>query len=90
MNKQKLLKEGQQFNANFEGIVLKMRLKLDAHKDSVFKGDTSYLDMMEVSEEDQALFDKLVGVDGSNIPKTFNNLEFLIKAVVNQKVNTEL
>jgi len=90
MNKKKLLKEGQQFNANFEGIVLKMRLKLDAHKDSVFKGDTSYLDMMEVSEEDQALFDKLVGVDGSNIPNTFNNLEFLIKAVVNQKVNTEL
>ncbi len=85
-----LLKDGQQFNENFEKALIFKALKFDANDRLKWSGDTSYLGMFELSEEDQALFDKLTGEGGENIPEKFNNLQYLIKVLVNEELNTKL
>ena len=90
MAKNDLLKDGQQFNENFEKALIFKALKFDANDRLKWSGDTSYLGMFELSEEDQALFDKLTGTGGENIPEKFNNLQYLIKVLVNEELNTKL
>ena len=85
-----LLKDGQQFNENFEKALIFKALKFDANDNLKWSGDTSYLSLFELSDEDQALFDKLTGEGGENIPKKFNNLQYLIKVLVNEELNTKL
>tara|TARA_R100001224_G_scaffold62068_1_gene37056 strand:+ start:619 stop:3201 length:2583 start_codon:yes stop_codon:yes gene_type:complete len=85
-----LLKDGQQFNENFEKALIFKALKFDSNDRLKWSGDTSYLGMFELSEEDQALFDKLTGEGGENIPEKFNNLQYLIKVLVNEELNTKL
>ena len=85
-----LLKDGQQFNENFEKALIFKALKFDANDRLKWSGDTSYLGMFELSEEDQELFDKLTGTGGENIPEKFNNLQYLIKVLVNEELNTKL
>ena len=90
MYNKNLLKEGQQFNENFEKALIYKTLKLEANNKLKWNGDTSYLDLFELSDEDQALFDKLTGEGGKNIPEKFNNLQYLIKVLVNEELNTKL
>ena len=85
-----LIKEGQQFNENFEAALVLKALKFDANENLKWTGDTSYLGLFELPDEDQELFDKLTGKDGKNIPSKFNNLQFLIKVLVNEEINTKL
>ena len=85
-----LLKEGQQFDENFEKLLIFKALKFDANDNLKWSGDTSYLSLFELSDEDQALFDKLTGEGGKNIPSKFNNLQYLIKVLVNEELNTKL
>ena len=90
MSETDLLKDGQQFNENFEKQLIFNALKFDANDNLKWSGDTSYLSLFELSEEDQALFDKLTGQDAENIPSKFNNLQYLIKVLVNEELNTKL
>ena len=85
-----LINDGQQFNENFEKALIFKALIFDANDNLKWSGDTSYLSLFELSEEDQALFDKLTGKDGENIPSKFNNLQYLIKVLVNEELNTKL
>ena len=90
MSETDLLKDGQQFNENFEKQLIFNALKFDANDNLKWSGDTSYLSLFELSEEDQALFDKLTGQDAENIPSKFNNLQYLIKVLLNEELNTKL
>jgi len=90
MHKKGLIKDGQQFNENFEKALIFKALIFDANDNLKWSGDTSYLSLFELSEDDQALFDKLTGQDGENIPTKFNNLQFLIKQLVQEELNTKL
>ena len=85
-----LLKEGQQFDENFEKLLIFKALIFDANDNLKWSGDTSYLSLFELSDEDQALFDKLTGEGGENIPEKFNNLQYLIQVLVNEELNTKL
>ena len=85
-----LLKEGQQFNENFEKALIFKALKFDSNDRLKWSGDTSYLSLFELDDESQALFDKLTGEGGENIPEKFNNLQYLIKIVGQEKINTQL
>ena len=85
-----LINDGQQFNENFEKALIFKALIFDANDNLKWSGDTSYLSLFELSDEDQALFDKLTGQDGENIPSKFNNLQYLIKVLVNEELNTKL
>ena len=90
MYEKDLIKDGQQFNENFEKALIFKALIFDANDNLKWSGDTSYLSLFELSDEDQALFDKLTGQDGENIPSKFNNLQYLIKVLVNEELNTKL
>ena len=85
-----LINDGQQFNENFEKALIFKALIFDANDNLKWSGDTSYLSLFELSDDDQALFDKLTGEGGENIPKKFNNLQYLIKVLVNEELNTKL
>ena len=85
-----LINDGQQFNENFEKALIFKALIFDANDNLKWSGDTSYLSLFELSDEDQALFEKLTGKDGENIPSKFNNLQYLIKVLVNEELNTKL
>ena len=65
-------------------------LKFDSNDNLKWNGDTSYLSLFELPDEDQELFDKLTGKDGENIPSKFNNLQFLINILVQEEINTKL
>ena len=90
MQRKGLLKEGQQFNENFEKALIYKTLKLEANNKLKWNGDTSYLDLFELSDEDQEMFDKLTGEGGKNIPEKFNNLQYLIRVVNQEKIKTQL
>ena len=65
-------------------------LRLDANDRLKWNGDTSYLGLFELNDDDQALFEKLTGEGGENIPEKFNNLQYLIQILVNEELNTKL
>ncbi len=85
-----LIKDGQQFNENFEKALIFKALIFDANDNLKWSGDTSYLSLFELSDEDQDMFDKLTGEGGKNIPSKFNNLQYLIRVVNQEKINTQL
>tara|TARA_Y100000401_G_scaffold67842_1_gene54355 strand:- start:572 stop:3169 length:2598 start_codon:yes stop_codon:yes gene_type:complete len=90
MQSKGLLKDGQVFNEKFEGVLVLKALKFDANENLKWNGDTSYLSLFDLPDEDQELFDKLTGKDGENIPSKFNNLQFLINILVQEEINTKL
>ena len=51
MSETDLLKDGQQFNENFEKQLIFNALKFDANDNLKWSGDTSYLSLFELSEE---------------------------------------
>ena len=62
----------------------------DAIDSFKWNGDTCYLGLFELNDDDQALFEKLTGEGGENIPEKFNNLQYLIQVLVNEELNTKL
>ena len=89
LNDNNLLTGREVFDEKFQVKLLKYKMKLNANSQLAFLGDTSYLKMAEISEEDQELFNKLIGTDGKNIP-IWSNLDFLLKTVMQYQVNTQL
>ena len=85
-----LISDDQQFNEKFEKFLIFKTLRFDANDRLKWNGDTSYLGLFELNDDDQALFEKLTGEGGENIPEKFNNLQYLIQILVNEELNTKL
>jgi len=79
----------ERFDDKFQIKLLMLQMKLNENKKLVTSGDTSYLSTVEISEEDQKLYEKLSGKEGENIPQ-WDRLEYLLPYIIRYKANTEL
>ena len=64
-------------------------MKLNENNKLQYSGDTSYLNLTEIEEKDQELYDKITGKEGKDIPQ-WDRLEYLLPYIIRYKANTEL
>ena len=71
----------QKFDENFQKKLLLIRLKLEANKSLSLNGDTSYLGLLEFSDQDKQDYENLVG----EIPP-YEHLDTLLPIVAKAKI----
>ena len=71
----------QKFDENFQKKLLLIRLKLEANKSLSLNGDTSYLGLLEFSDQDKQDYENIVGV----IPP-YEHLDTLLPIVAKAKI----